>query len=426
MPSASGRSKTDKDQGSDTVRYIEKKISLTLFLAGLIFVLAVHDGYTAETQALSNKHVKIKGAQEILVARDASGGRMLYGPEWCGSNALLFNTSDGIALIDVTSKEKITISSDRDDRRLNCTPDGKWVFYYRWSRDIFFPNPDYDGSTYDASTGMDANEAQPLIKVIEIYRYEVATGIRQRLAITSSIGSSRDLVSPDGKKILLGPEYHIVMAEAPELRFLWFNNTGWWMGEQAWFKDSSGVVAFVPGRLGVEFFGENGWAKSFDLWKPGIGISSLKVDLENRIYFETTETALEMSDGILPQLHGNYLIHRCAIKAMSLDCERIMARENLGPFEILPDGDIIFEVIYDKCLHRFSSGKADEGCEIEARYGNDTYDDVHVIGTSPDGKRFAFERFKETAVFKGMERDRKYSRYDLFFIEITDQGEHPW
>ncbi|MBI1911989.1 MAG: PD40 domain-containing protein [Deltaproteobacteria bacterium] len=410
------------------MKSLKNKKILNIFLFSVIFVFAINKGYTAETQATASKPVKIKGEQEILVARDVSGGKMLYTPRWCGSNALLFKTSGGIELIDIISRKKVKISSDQDDEPLNCTPDGKWVFYHRWSRDLFFPNMGFDESTYDESTGMDADLAPPLLKINEVYRYEVATGIRQKFAITKDFGPTHNMVSPDGKKFLLGPECHLVTANAPMSNYVWFNGDIRRMDEPVWFKDSSGVTAFVPGRLGIEFFGENGWVKTFDLWKPGTGISnsSLKVDLENRIYFVTTETALEMSEGILPQLRGNYLLHRCVIKSTDLVCEKIMVRKNLGPFDVLPDGDIIFELIYDKGLHRFSPGKTGDELEIDAQYGGDTYDSVHVIGVSPDGKRFAFERFKETAVFEGTVKADNYFRYDLFVIEITDdQGGRP-
>ncbi len=384
------------------------KVSLSI----IIFSLILLNG-CAGNLILVSTPIKIKGAKEILVAEDIGKGGTLYSPVWCGNNAVLFKTGNGIELIDFTSKEKVEISVDREDWPLNCTPDGRWVFYYHHT---FIPNP-----SYEAYEGTDENPYQKKIPVMEVYRYEAATGERQRLAATGAMGSSTEWVSPDGKKISLRPWYHSVKVEAgSRLDAVWFSNEEWVAGEYTWFKDSSGMAALIWYGIGVEFFGDNGWAKAFNLWGPGVGVSSIKVDRENRIYFVRTESAHEMSEGILPQLSGSYLLNRCSIKSRELICEEILVRKYLGYYEILSDGDILFEIVYDKCIYRTSPGGTDAECVIGRQFGNAAYDNVSLIGVSPDGKRLAFERLKEITRFKGTSEKDEYLHYDLFLIDITE------
>jgi len=389
------------------------RIFIVVVLSGMLFSFAALNGCARLNQGSEEgTGAKNKMGKEILVAEDISRGHTVYMPVWCGNNAILFKSSNDIELIDISSKEKVKISIDPKEWPLNCTPDGRWVFYYR---SVFIPNP-----AYEEYEGTDENPYQSEIPMMEVYGYEVATGKRQRFAATDDMGSSTEWVSPDGKKISLRPWHHSVKAEAgPWPDAIWFSNKEWSAGEFAWFKDSSGMAAFIWYGIGVEFFGDGGWAKGFEVWTPGVGVSSIKTDRENRIYFVRTESALEMSEGILPQLYGNYLLNRCSIKSRELVCEKILARKNLALYEILPDGNILFDLIYEQCIRRASPGATDEECVIGNQYGHTNYDKVYLIGLSPDGRRLAFKRLKNIARFKGTSRGDDYLRYDLFLINIT-------
>jgi hypothetical protein len=379
-----------------------------VLLLSLIILLPL-SGCAALKQGPEDTAIRIKGKKEILIAEDISRGDMLYRPKWCGDDALLFRVGDiGIVLIDFATKKRIIVSTDPDDWPVNCTPDGEWVVY---KKQIFIPNP-----TYDEYDGPDENPYQSKIPVQEVYRYEVATGNRQRFAATGGMGSSTAWVSPDGKKISLRPWYRSVKPEGgPWLDAVWFSSKKWNPGEYAWFQDSSGMAAYLggPDDIGVEFFGDGGWTGAFELWGPGIGVSSLKVDRENRIYITRTQGAVDMETGIVPLLTGKNLLLRCSVESRQLVCEEILARGNLGPYEILPDGDILFELIYGKCIRRASPGGTDDECVLDSDHAGGTYNDIGLIGVSPDGKRLAFMRFKGRIM-----KDDPF-RYDLFLINIT-------
>lgn len=361
--------------------------------------------------------VKIEYGKEMLIAEDISNGHTVYMPVWCGNNALLFKSND-IELIDLTSKKKVRISADPEEWPLNCTPDGNWVFYYHTT---FIPNPWYKEDE-EMEEGEKGGGYTPEFPLAVVYSYEVATGKRQRVGVTDHTGSSSEWVSPDGKKISLKPPDYTGEVEAgagPWPDAVWFSNKEWNAGEYAWFKDSSGMAALISYGIGVEFFGDNGWAKDFTLWGPGFGISSIKTDSENRIYFTITEDAAEMENDIVQHIGGNYLLKRCSIKSRELVCEKILTRKYLGLYEILPDGDILFEIGYGKCIYRAFTGTADVECTIDGQYGHADYDDVELIGLSPDGKRLAFKRLKKTQRFKGTSKEDDYLRYDLFLIDMT-------
>lgn len=396
----------------------KNKAAIIMFRAFLVFSLFVVLNGFAGNSVLASMPVKIEYGKETLVAEDISSGGTVYMPVWCGNNAVLFKSGNNdIELIDLTSKKKVKISSDPKEWPLNCTPDGVWAFYYHT---VFIPNPWYEEeSDEDGEEGGGYTSELPLM---EVYGYEVATGKRHRFAATDHTGSSREWVSPDGKKISLKPPDYPVEAEdsaGPWPDAVWFSNKEWNAGEYAWFKDSSGMAALISYGIGVEFFGDGGWANAFTLWGPGFGVSSIKTDREDRVYFTITEDAAGMEDDIVQHIGGNYLLKRCNIKSRGLVCEKILTRKSLGPYEILPDGDILYGLIHKKCIYRASPGATDDECVIDNRHGHTNYDDVDLIGLSPDGRRLAFMRLKETTRFKGASKEDDYLRYDMFLIGIT-------
>lgn len=392
-----------------------KKGHIKKFCTVLLFSLFVVLTSCVSKPFLASMPVKAKYGKEMLVAEDISSGDTAYMPVWCGNNAVLFKRSTNIELIDFTNKKKIEISSDPEEWPLNCTPDGRWVFNYRTT---FISNP-----WYKEDDGTEEGGYTPVIPLREVYGYEVATGKRQKFGVTDHTGSSTEWVSPDGKKISLKPPDYTGEVEAgtgPWPDAVWFSNKEWDAGEYAWFKDSSGMAALIWYGIGVEFFGDGGWAKAFTLWGPRFGVASIKTDRENRVYFTITEDAAEMDDDIVRLIGGKYLLKRCSIKSRELVCETILARKYFGPYEILPDGDILFNTVYENCIRCAFPGVTDDECVIGGRYGDTNYDDVILIGLSPDGRRLAFKRLKKTARFKGTSKEDDYFRYDLFLIDMTE------
>ena len=104
---------------------------------------------------------------------------------------------------------------------------------------------------------------------MDLYRYEVATGYRQKFAVVRDFGDS-GIVSPDGLKIFLGGRHNSIM-EMPDPKWeaLWLTDEDILsqFGTR-WFADSSGIATMklnATYSLIVEFFGENGWTKKFDM-----------------------------------------------------------------------------------------------------------------------------------------------------------------
>ena len=371
-----------------------------VFSLALIFLLAncaavPHSGEVAATG--------IKGKKEILVAEDASKGRSLD-VMWCGSNALLLaGRMTGTVLLDIRTRERVRISDDPEDEiPLQCTPDGKWFVYYRRA---FIPNPSYE--EYD---GPGENPYQMEIPIDEVYRYEVATGKRSKFATTGGMDPRSDWLSPDGKKILLRPWYpSLVEPPVPWLESVWFSNERWDPSEHVWFQDSSGVAAIITYTygIGVEFFGEDGWARLFEDGEEFGGFSQLRTGKDGKVYLDS----------------GGWF-YRCDVSKKGLDCEKVLKHGNLGPYEVLSNGEIVFsEVGNNECIFRISAGEDYAECVIGARYGNKIYDDVSLIGTSPDGRWLAFHRF--TWPVKIVDDSLIYESgghfyYDLFLIDLKD------
>lgn len=386
------------------------KLTFILILLVILFPLT---GCAGLEPVPEDTGIRIKVGKEILVARDAGGGGMIYSIRWCGSNALLYRISNaGVVLVDMTTLKKVHISPGDKHMPIGCTSDGEWVVY---TNQIFIPNP-----TYEEYDGPDENPYQSRIPVDEVYRYEVATGKRQKFAFTGSMDPLSEWVSPDGKKILLRPSLELSLPEAPEplLEEVWFSNDDWWDPYSlVWFPDSSGAVALISNPsydIGVEFFGEGGWSGAFK-FVPEYGVlGGLTVDTRNRIYF-VLEFITGLSD-VVPAPDIDPTLHRCGIEDRELVCEEILERDDIAGYVILPDGDIVFKELYDNCIRRASPGETDAGCMIGRRYDNEAYEDVFLIGISPDGRWLAIKRSSYDS-----KPDDLYFNYraDLFLIELV-------
>jgi hypothetical protein len=351
----------------------------------LLVVLFPLNGCAGLKQGPVDTALKIKRKEEILVARDIGKGSSTYHPKWCGNNALLFKGENiGVELIDFMTKKRLQISTGEDEWPLNCSPDGRWVVYMK---NTFRPAPQKD----NADEIQSQKESPGTERVAELFLYEVRTGIRYKFAESEDIGSFLlDVVSPDGSKVFLGAR-HNYDSEVPGASWeaVWFSNDEWSAGSNTlWFPDSSGMVTFTnhPFGIGVEFFGNEGWAKVFKLGPEyGEVFSTLNVDTENRIYFVT-------ENDLIPRPDINSILYRCIIKDKELSCEKIFESEEYGPYEILPGGDIIFEAIYDKCIRRITPGQSRAECVIDKRYGSRTYHDISFLGISTDKRWLAFKR----------------------------------
>lgn len=364
---------------------IEKKITFTLLIFCLFFVFAAHNGYTAESQTPSNKHVKIKGAQEILVARDIGGGLPFSLIEWCGNSSLLiYGDEFGTALLDFNGN-KTTVSSKSTDEPIGSTPDGKWVIYSdrnssREYRDNFGRVPE---NIVDEGPGWHGF-------IMDLYRYEVATDRRQRFAVVRDDSSA--LVSPDGSKVFLGNK-HDSTIDIPEPKWetVWSTND-WTYLKTFWLPDSSGIVALVwveDASLSVEFFGKDRWAKEFSLdmlrSPQGANVSLATLDKNKVLHFTTVEDY--PTDGASRK---TYNFFRCKIKRKDLICDftggfKEDADEHIFSLKLLPNEDIIFKRDEDNCIRRVKHRGLAATCIADTRYNNEVYIGIDLMEISPDG-----------------------------------------
>jgi hypothetical protein len=379
---------------------MNKNIFLTLFLV-ILFPL---NGCAGLKQGPEERAIRIKGKKEILVAKDVGRGAGVYTPRWCGNNALLFKGKNiGIELIDLVSKRRVQISSDPHDTPLNCTPDGKWVLY-----------EDSKSMQEDPAYEYIEGELQGWMgNVVDLYRYEVETGTREKVAsVRNELGY--DALSPDGKKILLGARHSFSTEVAvPEWTGLWLTNE-WIVEDAKWFPDSSGVALWGhnPNRICVEFFGEGGWAKCF-LLGPEYrdNIHMLSIDRENRIYIQVREDPDPAAD-------GRRSLYRCGIRDRKLSCKRMFVHDGfIRDIWFMPEeGTVFLDTYYVNCIRLFPPGR-DARCVIGSRYGEVVYDSVGLDGISSDGRWLVFERSNEITKPDG---EFSHWQYDLFVIDLAN------
>jgi hypothetical protein len=364
----------------------------------LLIILFTLNGCAGLKQGPEVSTVKIKGKKEILVAKDIGKGSGAYPVLWCGNDAIVaYNEEMGIELIKVPNGERVRVSPNESDYPFNCSPDGEWIVYMdRASTRLDKADKVMEAEDYGFDPELDV---WPVWEgyVADLYRYNVATGKRQRFAVVRSELPSWEVVSPDGLKVFLGSKHnsYIEMPE-PKWEAVWFTREDWdWNQTGAlWFKDSSGVVSYghnSTNRVFVEFFGENGWAKRF---VPDEGlennIENLAVDGENRVYFLIKER------GYVPiEVKGKWFMYRCVLKDKDLSCEMVLERNRyIISYKILPDGYIVFSESDDNCLRLISPRHTDSECVA----GDRRPGEIYLIGISPDGRQVAYETFNDLYV----------------------------
>jgi hypothetical protein len=254
--------------------------------------------------------------------------------------------------------------------------------------------------------------------VLDLYRYEIATGRKEKVAIVRG-DAGHNMLSPDGEKVFLGARHSFASeVAAVEWKVLWLTDkwnewSKWSIGKPVWFPDSSGVVLHrdYPNSICIEFFGREGWAKCFELGSEYEKIIPyIFVDRNGRIYFS-------VNDDNFPQVGSRYFLYRCDIKDRALSCERIL---DLGYYiepNFLHNGGMVFKDQGNGCIRRLPLGQYDSGCILDSRSGEVVYNYISPAWISPDGRRLAFERGNRMT---RPDSDFSYLQRDLFVIELED------
>ncbi len=379
-------------------------------------LLIVVSAYAAEKPELNSN--KERAGNEVLVASFIDNEEIGDTPSWCGNDGFMFRGD----LISLKGNKGHVIR--KNEKFYGCTPDGKWVLYEdesgkREYKDIWGTVPGKiidDPYTWSTS-------------VVDLYRYEVDTGARQKFAVVPEL--SRAEASPDSSKVFFTSSPEIIMdMPKPEWKVVWPVNEKvsktWHI--IYWLKDSSGVVSEIHkgGRVlgfSVEFFGEEGRTKAYSLEQLGLppGLDGyfrlLGVDKNNRIYFLINKMNYDTD------IDRNY-VFRCNIKGQAISCEAqgaFDANRYISSPIVLPCGEIIFSKYIEPndCIWRlrFGVGENKARCIVNKRYGSDSYDNIRLKNISPDGKRIVFFRTKELKKTKG--KDVKY-KVDIFVKDLSE------
>lgn len=154
------------------------KFVIGILLSGMVFSLVTLNSCTAWRQISTNKPVNIEAKKEILVVPDIGGGLPFGIIEWCGNDALLIDSDkSGKEWVDLKGN-KVTVSTKSTDHLIGCTPDGKWVLYADWNSAREYR--DKEGRTpeniVDEGPGWHG-------AVMDLYRYDITTGTRQKFAV---------------------------------------------------------------------------------------------------------------------------------------------------------------------------------------------------------------------------------------------------
>lgn len=376
-----------------------------IFIAGAVFSLLALNG-CASSLVSANTLTKIEGKKEILVARDIGRGGEIYLIRWCGNNGLAYRIvdTDDAEMLDFQTGKRTPIDIGPHDILLNCTPDGKKLFYLPSETD-----PDGGYGWYG--------------ETVEMYRYDMETSEKTFVASVKE-PISYDAVSPDGTKILLGERHRLASKiGAPEMEGVWFTEK-WDPSEATWFPDSSGVLAYGGEHAGIiciEIFGKDGWAKCFNIVDMEGSSDAPRADRKNRVYF------LYVEFDIMTELERMFL-HRCDLRNRELLCERIIKNHNVMPtYGFLPDGDIVFQDYDDaltNCILRITPGQKTARCEIYPQYGDSVYDRVSLRGVSPNGRWLVFDRYTTKGWKKrtdGMGSDLWQGQMDMFVIDLLNE-----
>ena len=239
---------------------MERKHKKAFLALGFVFLAAAIAYYLVEKETYEEGKTRL--GKEILVMQDVGRGLPYSLIKWCGNSSfLIYGDEFGTEWIDFNGN-KVTVSASGDDYPLGCTPDGEWVIYE--SR-----NSHRIDNGRQIAEDLDDEWTEWQGFVMDLYRYEVATGYRQKFAVVRDFGDS-GIVSPDGLKIFLGGRHNSIM-EMPDPKWeaLWLTDEDILsqFGTR-WFADSSGIATMklnATYSLIVEFFGENGWTKKFDM-----------------------------------------------------------------------------------------------------------------------------------------------------------------
>ena len=250
----------EKYRGTEMRDKIKKY--LLLFFIGIILPSLFYGCAGTGSKVGSSGIMLIKGTERLVAKGYSRSGDNFFILKWCGNDGLLFRSEIfQVGIIDIKTGKRRPLELTLSDDLLNCTPDGKKLFYM-----------DYSSKRDGDKTKKTDIELAPGVflwrggSVKDMYLYDIETHKKTLVASVHNFTGGEPL-SPDGKKILLGNRHRLTIKKDgfEEWETVWFARE---MNQSRaiWFPDSSGVVSggtIYADTLCVEFFGKDGWDRCF-------------------------------------------------------------------------------------------------------------------------------------------------------------------
>ena len=325
-----------------------------------------------------NKDVATKNSDgPILVSKDAE--YMI----WCGPDALIYIYStthperyveSEVYWYDIKTGRKVLVGKETEDiyiAPMACTPDGKWLVYlnkgsHRWDK---------------SKTSV----------VLDVWRYEVATGRHERIAVAHDIiGFDKGILSPDGKTLFLGekppegiemptPKWEVVWSETGHRGALWLRDSSAVMTTYRGYREPSGSYDNIV----IEVLSPERSTVTFDPEELG-DFSFLFLDSRERIYLRSWDNSEKKH------------IVRCNLnpEKKALSCEDLYVYEDreVAGFEIFSDGNAIaLAESYGDCIKTSKVGE-ESSCVTPPIHtlGDYSISPLTDIKVSPDDGWLAF------------------------------------
>lgn len=305
---------------------------------------------------------------------------------WCGNGALVLTWTNeknpnSIDWLDIATAKLKTVSKEQAKIFHNCSPDGKWLVYQ-------------DRKTNRADkkwhpTCSDCTEWDGY--VTDLWRYEVATDVRQKFAVIRS-GSPVLSMAPVGYQVLIGGRHSVSMPmPEPKWEQLWFGDSPQFdnqFSEFAWFPDGTGIAMPVHGLMGskellIQFFGKDGWIKSFKT--DFEEIYQLKIAQGNMLYFVGKARVHQ------GQKRRGMELYRCNLQGQTnFACSQVKEiGESIyaSSYDVSRNGDVFYYSKAQGCIARLKVGENQTSC-ITSQLG--LPEGGVSLGVSPNGEKLGY------------------------------------
>jgi hypothetical protein len=389
-----------------------------IFLLVLLIMPVSVSGCAGLGQPLDEAGTRIKGGKETLIARGVSNDL----PFWCGPGAkIVYEVEDeGFYIHDLATGRRVK-AGDENAAPVACTHDGKWVVYR--DRNSFRTNDNYPDHR---------------CPVIDLWRYELSTGERQRVAVVceSEVSTfSQAVISPTGHRLFLGKDPG-VSVEMPEP--VW---------EVAWSNErkSTGMVLLsrssaLLGTYAMRGPKRDGYASFIDVMEVEIFEPERKIV---RLYPQSRHFVPRLSDKedrVYIRIQGEEVegrvIERCGLDlekeaiscvpvlelpsrnkrpaSLCLGCPALpVSPGGIEGFDIFSDEETMVYTVYgDRCVRVKKIGEEEAGCLTSSDYRIG-----YFVTISPNERWLAFTVHRKLGVADGFD----VVTDDLYVIELIKE-----